>query len=461
MARPALKLKYVKLDENGRFRYRRRVPKSLHRALGKAEFSKVLGISEREATLAYGEYHRDVERQIALVNSTGEIATPLEHHEHIKSFFRLNGLTPHGPGATTDEKTARREYSEEILNKYPLIEETGAYEGVSEADSKLVVALRLGADTVQSEPTVTDAFHLYLKEKMNPDPFKQRKNVNNFRRIEEHALAAFGSNLPITKIKRSHARALRDRLLKRMKPASARRQINNIKAVINFAAREYDLAECTCFRNLEYPEASTAPSDLREPLPTDIIDSMYEALQPHPTLLEIWTLMHHTGAQNAEILGLHIDEISLGDDVPHIEIKPNSSRGLKDSARRRKVPLAGSRALKVAKDIKARETESGEAFPKFAKPRGHDNFSNQLMRILRRFTPDRKHGIYSLRHNMKDSLRAADVSSRLQDAILGHSLGSGAQANYGSGFTLQKKQAALRASLKGWHPPLDRNSPLD
>ncbi|MFB3306796.1 hypothetical protein, partial [Pseudomonas sp. AMR01] len=55
---------------------------------GKSEFSKVLGISEREATLAYGEYHRDVERQIALVNSTGEITTSLEHHEHIKSFFR-------------------------------------------------------------------------------------------------------------------------------------------------------------------------------------------------------------------------------------------------------------------------------------------------------------------------------------------------------------------------------------
>ncbi|UWR33755.1 tyrosine-type recombinase/integrase [Sulfitobacter sp. W027] len=443
MARPALKLKYVKLDENGRFRYRRRVPKSLHRALGKSEFSKVLGISEREATLAYGEYHRDVERQIALVNSTGEITTPLEHQEHIKSFFRLNGLAQDGPGATTDEKTARREYSEEILNKYPLIEETGTYEGVSEADSRLVAALRLGVDTVQSEPTVTDAFNLYLKEKKNPDPFKQRKNVNNFRRVEDHALVAFGSNLPITKIKRSHARALRDRLLKRMKPASARRQINNIKAAINYAAREYDLAECTCFRSLEYPEASTAPRDLREPLPTDIIDNMYEALQSHSTLLEIWTLMHHTGAQNAEILGLHMDEISVGDEVPYIHIKPNSSRGVKDSARIRKVPLVGNRALKVAKDIRARETGLGEAFPKFAKPRSHDNFSNQLMRILRRFTSDRRHGVYSLRHNMKDALRAKDIPLELQNAILGHSLGSGAQANYGSGYSLQKKYDAL------------------
>ena len=47
------------------------------------------------------------------------------------------------------------------------------------------------------------------------------------------------------------------------------------------------------------------------------------------------------------------------------------------------------------------------------------------------------------RHSLKDALRDADVSLDLQEAILGHSTGSGSQANYGSGHSLERKRAAL------------------
>ena len=44
---------------------------------------------------------------------------------------------------------------------------------------------------------------------------------------------------------------------------------------------------------------------------------------------------------------------------------------------------------------------------------------------------------------MKDALSDADVSLDLQEAILGHSTGSGSQANYGKGHSLKRKQGAL------------------
>lgn len=443
MSQGSLKLKYVKIDDNGRYRYRRRVPQQLQKALGKSEFSKVLGLTDKQATLAYGDYHKQVEKELALARGQRGQVTPLENRDQIIALMKNNKLTLDGPGITHDEVTSREEYADRILNKYYQSEDTGAYEGVSPEDSRLVIALKTGIHAVEVEPTVTDAFELYLKEKKNPDPFKRKKTQANFRRVQDHALIAFGSNKPITQIKRSDARALRDRLLQTgMQPQSAKRLINNLKAAINFAAKEYDLPDCTCFRNLEYPESTTVARDRRNPLSEEVISAMYEDLRFNPTLLQVWTLIHHTGAQNAEILGLHLSDFQLDDDVPHIAIRPNASRGVKDAARIRTVPLLGE-ALRVAHDLKSQAGHAVEAFPKFANPNSHDNFSQQVMKRLRRFTVSKEHTLYSLRHNMKDALRTADISLELQNAILGHSLGSGAQANYGSGFSLEKKRDAL------------------
>lgn len=44
------------------------------------------------------------------------------------------------------------------------------------------------------------------------------------------------------------------------------------------------------------------------------------------------------------------------------------------------------------------------------------------MRHLRRITSDEKHVIHSLRHNMKDKLILAEVSSLDQNLILGHDI---------------------------------------
>jgi hypothetical protein len=66
-----------------------------------------------------------------------------------------------------------------------------------------------------------------------------------------------------------------------------------------------------------------------------------------------------------------------------------------------------------------------------------------MMKRLRKHTKDPRHTLYSLRHSLKDALRDAEVSLDLQEAILGHSTGGGSQANYGSGYSLERKQAAL------------------
>lgn len=95
-----LTLKHVKIDANGRYRYRRRVPQTLQVSLGNTEFVKVLGRTEREAIAAYGPYHHFVERQIAMGKTSGDTKSPLEIKEDVRTIFQQHNLDQFRSGRT-------------------------------------------------------------------------------------------------------------------------------------------------------------------------------------------------------------------------------------------------------------------------------------------------------------------------------------------------------------------------
>lgn len=435
-------LKHVKIDSNGRYRYRRRVPKPLQATLGVTEFIKVLGQTEHEAINAYGPYHHLVDQQIALGKSGGTLKSPIEAKGVIEAFFQFHKLDPYSSGRTDSEQAGREAHADEIIEKYHRDPITGHPEDITPDDRALVIALHSGLDAVVAEPTLSDAFKLYLTEKAIVDPFKHQKQINNFNRIERDALAVWHADLPLNRITRQNAKDLRDHLLRRMKSNSVKRQINNIKAVVAYACREFEVPRNDVFLKMEFPKDALEDRERRLPLSSDIIEAMYEELMGDVALSDVWTLIHHTGAQNAELLSLEIRHININDKVPHVAIEATETRSLKDSWRKRQVPLVG-RALEVAQRIVGEAEGRQYAFPKYALTSKHDLFSQTMMKRLRKHTKDSRHSLYSLRHSMKDALRDAGVSLDLQEAILGHSTGTGSQANYGSGHSLERKQAAL------------------
>lgn len=435
-------LKHVKIDANGRYRYRRRVPKALQAALGVTEFIKTLGRTEREAIAAYGPYHHLVEQQIAMGKAGGTLKSPIETKGVIKAFFQFHKLDSFSSGKTEDEQTSREAYADEIIEKYHRDPITGHPLDVTPEDNALLAAMYGGIEAVVAEPTLTDAFKLYLKEKPILDPFKRQKQINNFNRIERDALAVWHADLPLNRITRQNAKDLRDHLLTRMKPDSVKRQINNIKAVVAYACREFEVPRNDVFLKMELPKEALEDRERRLPLSSDIIDAMYDELKGDLVLSDVWTLIHYTGAQNAELLSLEIRHINVDAKVPHVIIEATETRSLKDGWRKRVVPLVG-KAFEVAQRIVAQAEGRQFAFPKYAQTKKHDLFSANMMKRLRKHTKDPRHTLYSLRHSLKDALRDADVSLDLQEAILGHSTGSGSQANYGSGHTLDRKQSAL------------------
>jgi hypothetical protein len=424
-----LMLKHVKIDANGRYRYRRRVPKLLQATLGVTEFIKTLGRTEREAIGAYGPYHHLVEQQIAMGRAGGTFKSPIETKGVIKAFFQFHKLDAFSSGRTENEQTSREAYADEITEKYHRDSITGHPLDVTPEDNALLAALYGGIEAVVAEPTLKDAFKEYLKEKALSDPYKRQKQINNFNRIERDALAVWHADLPLNRITRQNAKDLRDHLLTRMKPDSVKRQINNIKAVVAYACREFEVPRNDVFLDLSYPKEALEDRERRLPLSSDIIEAMYEELKGDVVLLEI-------------------RHINVDAKVPHVVIEATDTRSLKDGWRKREVPLVG-RALEVAQRIIGDAEGRQYAFPKYAQTNRHDLFSANMMKRLRKHTKDSRHSLYSLRHTMKDALRDADVSLDLQEAILGHSTGSGSQANYGSGHSLERKQGAL---LKVFEP---------
>ncbi len=205
----------------------------------------------------------------------------------------------------------------------------------------------MGNCKVAAEPTITDAFKFYLKENVNPDPSKRDQQLTNFGRIEREALAVWRVDLPLTKITRQDAKALRDSLLARMKPSSAKRQMNNIKAVVAFGCREFQVPFNDAFMKMSYPKEAVEDREKRLPLPDDIIEAMYVELQGNADLSDLWALIHHTGAQNAELLSLEIRHIKVDAKVPHMAIEATDTRSLMDGWRKREVPLVG-KALEVS-----------------------------------------------------------------------------------------------------------------
>lgn len=237
-------------------------------------------------------------------------------------------------------------------------------------------------------------------------------------------------------LKREHTRSLRDAMLSTLKSdgtpravSSVKRELNMVRAMVGIGVREFDLSDKmgNPFEKLDMPKAveTLEARDDQDPLPVDLITAMRSRLEgtcKSPELVRIWNLLTGTGCRLAEITGLLFDEVVLEHEVPHLIIRPNIVRTLKNRSSVRKVPLVGL-ALETAQETVKAALRDGEAvplFPSYAKPRGADGASKALMKHLRKVTNNPRHANHSLRHSMKDWLREAGVPPLEQNLIQGH-----------------------------------------
>lgn len=444
-------VKYVTQDKkSGSFIYRRRVPKALAGLIKKSEFLKVIGKTLSEALTNYGAVHQRIEHLLSLSRNGVTGLSPLEQAKPMVALLSEWGLDPYSEGKDENERTARDVAASELVEKYQDIH-TGEYVGVPEGDAFLARALLGGISEESRKVTVTDAFRAYLAEKGKSDSEQLKKQTQRLYRGEQRLISILGRDMRLSEVTRSHARAWRDsRVASGVAPATIRRERNDISAVFGWAISELNGAgENNPFSAMKIADDSDGRQTKRLPLPQEVINGVYADLKETPELLRMWTLLDYTGARPSEIRMLLRSEFVVNDPIPHVLIAKREGRTLKSSWSTGSIPLVGE-ALEVAKGIVAEGAGETVAFPKYAGAGGMDRLSNTLGKIIRTHSKDPKHTTYSLRHNMKDRMRAAEVFPETAKAIEGHALSAGQDSSYGEGVSLQQKQVALAKALQGY-----------
>ena len=146
-------------------------------------------------------------------------------------------------------------------------------------------------------------------------------------------------------------------------------------------------------------------------------------------------IISDTGMRLPEAAGLHINDIKLDCEIPHIDLKPNAWRSLKTKGSQRQVALVGA-SLWAAKRVKETNTASPYACPRYTSTTG-TNANSASAAINKWLNPRVPEGgiVHSFRHSLRDRLRAVQCPSDMIDQIGGWTT-AGVGQSYGEGYGL-------------------------
>jgi len=433
-----LAMKHVTKTKAGAYKYRRVIPERWRYLFNrKREFVQTIGHTEAEAIKAYDNTHKFYQQKFDALKNWEPVARDptaaswAETKEGFKGLetetFKLSG----GTNFSEDEAENRGILAEILMDPY-YDGSTGEYVDMPARTEALAKALHSGMNAATM--TIQDGFYFYLKEKKKDTPDRSHIQEVRYNRHLQHVIKTLG-NRAIASLIREDARDVRDAWLDEGKnPATVKRYINDVKAVLSYTARENDIPYINPFQALEMPP-TTAPSYKEVlPLPEHVMDEVEKDLgqREDQILIQLYTILKFTGARLSEITGLWISEIHLDTDMPYIEINRRLGRPLKSEWSQREIPLTPSPLSAIRERLKVAK-EDQHLFEKFKDKKGETLGSARLMKAIRKVTKQHHHRAHSLRHNFRDRGREK-LPERLEvrNAIEGRPFSAGEGARYGS-----------------------------
>ena len=277
-------------------------------------------------------------------------------------------------------------------------------------------------------PSMSEATDFYLRLKGND---KDKVFTRSALRNAGYTIEILGDK-PITDYTSLQAGKVRDVLLDRgLAVTSIKRIFGSIRAIINLALAEHGIDARNPFANIYMPEAAIAE---RKPIPIASIRHIQrECLVIDDENRWLLALISDTGLRLSEAVGLVKKDIVLDADMPHIVIQPHPWRRLKTRGSARLVPLIGASLWATTR---LQQHDSRYAFPSYCSETGCK--SNSASGALNKWMKPRLEEdavVHSLRHSMRDRLRAVECPSDVIDQIGGWS-SSSIGASYGKGYDL-------------------------
>jgi integrase len=170
-----------------------------------------------------------------------------------------------------------------------------------------------------------------------------------------------------------------------------------------------------------------------------------------------------SGLRLGEIIQMQVADVKTLEGIQYFDVTPvgfedadeegddpTDEKSLKTASSRRAVPIHTTLLDLGFDDFLASQREKGESrlFPEFTRAQDDGSWSKRFSKYFKRFRESigvTRRGVkfHSLRHNVEDALRNADVRKEVRDAIQGHSE-SGVSREYGSGYYLRTLNEAVQ-----------------
>ena len=229
------------------------------------------------------------------------------------------------------------------------------------------------------------------------------------------------------------------------KTSTMRKRLVCIGAVLNYAYQELEVERRNPFSKMiivgEGKDAVKRGTFTDEQL----VDGYKQALSSSCNVQLLFPILGETGCRLAEIVGLRVEDVDLENSVLHI--RPNTHRRLKTAGSERSIPLTPTAYLALTRALQHSDDEW--VFPRYIKEDGC--YATHASNALAKWTK-RRWGMtaHSLRHTMRDRLRASEVPLEAIDQIGGWSSVSNIGSRYGQGYSVDHlRQYMDRIAIQG------------
>lgn len=421
-----MKIKHL-LDQDGSFYYQRRVPKHLRDRYGRSNIKIPLKTLE----------------PIAAANAVARLAA--DHDILWRAMLNDESLLP------GDMQDAGRR----LLADYGLEEGIGLGHPVVDRFVEDIVAADRERGLRAVERVAYEALKkpmpLLLSQGLDLYLSNHKKGAN--KRFVAQATADWKllidsvGDIAVADMDRDKAKDARDELLKSMKTTSVARRINTFRAVFTSILRETNSERRNPFEGLQVKGLG---EDAKERLPfseDELKALLKRCKEDDDERRRLLVLLAYTGMRLSEPLGLLIEDLVLDHDVPHVVLRRQPWRPLKNANSERLVPLIGL-ALDVARKIKA-ESTGKFCFPAYANEQSVK--ANTASATLNKWIGSVV-GIgktcHELRHSMNDRLRHVGAPKDVIFSIGGWAKDSVGD-HYGQGHSLKLKADYLEKAYTG------------
>ena len=306
-------------------------------------------------------------------------------------------------------------------------------------------------------PTIKEATEMYLRvnaKKKPRTPANQKKHEQRIWRAIDALGRSDGLITDFNRLKAQRHKEVLERSNPNWKPDTLNKTLGMLSAVFKHAIWQYELSMVNPWSGLK-DEVTDRQDDRRSFTPDELTRYVEGLDRLNIEARLIGLLMVHTGCRTMECAGLTYGDLQMQNNTPHLQLRPNHIRPLKNKQSKRDVPLI-DKALDELRPYLAQnisDDPKAPVFPRYGRDGGMDAVSQLLNGVIRKRLKidDPALVAYSTRHTMKDKMRTTKANAELQRSILGHGKRTDSD-NYGEGELLRYllDELSKADALTGW-----------